>query len=69
MVTTPLTGRESSLLALLAQAPTMAAVDRERILSKLQGTALEIARAIVGLDTSIGAKETAASFLDWARRI
>lgn len=44
----PLSGREASVLALLAQSQSLSAAEKRRILSSLEGQALKIARVIVG---------------------
>lgn len=68
--TVSLDGRESSVLALLAQAPHLSNNDRRRIMSTLNGDALEIAKAIVGgNDVSALAKRAAKYFVSWARTL
>lgn len=64
----PLSGREASLLALLAQSQSLTSSDKRRILSALDGDALEIAQAILGqARRPRGAvRDAAKGFKDWA---
>lgn len=68
---TPLTGRESSILALLAQSRGLSAADKKRILGSLNGQALRIARCIVGLtkNPSASVRRAADGFIDWANKL
>ena len=70
--TKPLTGRESSVLARLAQSlTTLGSEEKLRVLQTLDGRALEIALALVG-DTKRPTKDietAAASFRTWAERL
>lgn len=43
----PLTGREASILALLAQCSQLTVADRRRILGELNGQALRVAKAML----------------------
>jgi hypothetical protein len=70
--TKPLTGRESSVLARLAQSlSTLGSEEKLCILKTLDGRALEIAQALVG-DTKQPPKDierAAAGFRTWAERL
>ena len=61
-----LTGRESSVLALLAQRPDMPKRNRIRCLDVLTGKARSIGRAIVG---ELPETKASAAFLEWARSL
>lgn len=65
----PLTGREASVLALLAQGEGLSPGDKRRILATLDGHALKIAKAIVGETKHPEARVRAAAegFRAWAR--
>jgi len=66
-----ISGREASILALLAQSPNLSASDKQRILCSLDGRALKIAKALVG-ETARPAKsikDAADGFSAWAQRI
>lgn len=69
---TPLTGREASICARLAQTPMpMCAEDKQRILGRLEGRALRIARVLVG-DSKRPSKKVATAALGfqiWARSL
>lgn len=66
-----LTGREASVLAILAQSRALSVQDKERILSTLEGSALKIAKVIVGWarNPSKAHKTAAKGFLDWADKL
>lgn len=67
----PLSGREASVLALLAQSQSLSDADKRRILSALDGQALKIAQAITG-QTKHPAKsvrKAADGFRAWANRL
>jgi len=66
-----ISGREASVLALLAQSPNLSASDKQRILGSLDGKALKIAKALVG-ETARPAKsvkDAADGFSTWAQSI
>jgi hypothetical protein len=66
----PISGRESSVLALLAQTIDLSESDKERILSSLDGQALKIAKVIVGGKCSNKQVRLAAKgFQDWAKNL
>ncbi len=65
----PLSGREASVLALLAQSKGLSPSEKQRILSALNGQALKIARVIVG-DEKRPARSfqvAAEGFTSWAK--
>lgn len=65
----PFSGREASVLALLAQSRSLPETDKRRILSTLRGKALKIAKVIVG-DVKRSTKNIqtiANGFIDWAK--
>lgn len=67
----PLTGREASVLAMLAQSRYLSKRETTAILATLQGAALRIARVLVGQASRPSAKdrEAAQGFVDWARQL
>lgn len=66
----PLTGRESSILCILASCK-MTVVDEDRILSTLDGSAFRIGSAILGRTKrpSKAIQRAAEGFLEWARSL
>ncbi len=66
-----LSGREASVLALLAQNPRMAEPAKKRVLKQLNGQALTIAKVIVGDEKRAtgNVKAAAEGFNTWARRL
>jgi hypothetical protein len=67
----PLSGREASVLALLAQCLNLSVKDKRRYLSVLGGRALKIARVIVG-ETKHPSKSIQAAadgFIVWAKNL
>jgi hypothetical protein len=65
----PLTGRESSILALIAQSGGLSEGDKRRILAELDGPALEVARALCGEEgVSEWAATAAAGLIGWANQ-
>jgi hypothetical protein len=67
----PLNGKESSVLALLAQCKGMSKNDKDRILKELSGRALRIANAIVYKNIEKSAKiiTIANGFKNWAKSL
>ncbi len=68
----PLNGRESSILALIAQCGGNLEPDmRDRILASLKGPALRIAKVMLGItkNPSKATAETAKGFFDWANQL
>lgn len=67
----PLSGRESSLLALLAQSMSLSSAHKKRILRKLNGVALKIARIIIGIEQHPEKynKIVAEGFMEWAKSL
>jgi hypothetical protein len=67
----PLSGREASVLALLAQSQSLSSEDKVRILSELNGQALKIAEVIIGktnpLDRAL--VDAANGFTSWAKNL
>lgn len=64
----PLTGREASVLAFLAQSKGLSMADKARILATLEGQALKIAQVIVGQakHPTKSVIEVAQGFTSWA---
>lgn len=69
----PISSREASVLALLAQRDphSLTDEDKQRILSVLDGRALQIAEAIIGTlkDPSESVKAAALGFTEWAKSL
>jgi hypothetical protein len=65
----PLTGRESSILALIAQNPSMPRASRRRLLGELEGMPRQIALALFGSKSGKRATEAAAQFHLWASQV
>lgn len=68
----PISGRESSILALLAQSRgSLTGADTRRILAALDGRALQIAKAIVGTHQrpSQAVQTAADGFIAWAQSL
>jgi len=67
----PLSGRESSILALLVQSKSLSTTDKERILNQLEGKALNIAKVLVGQaeNQNKDTIDAAKSFVDWAKSL
>lgn len=66
-----ITGREATVLALLAQSRGLTAADRRRILSVLDGLALKIAQAMCNktMRVSKDVRAAADSLMRWANGI
>jgi hypothetical protein len=64
-----LTGRESSILALLAQCSNLTVKDKKRILSQLKGQSLKIANVILGGKNTSSITKAANGFLNWANKL
>jgi hypothetical protein len=63
-----LSGRESSVLALLARSRTLSKDEKRRLVEELEGEAKEIARVLVGQSRpSPSANKAAQGFTDWAK--
>jgi hypothetical protein len=64
-----LSGREATLLALLAQNPGMPETSKRRVLAQLNGQALNIAKVLVGEEkrASGPVKAAAEGFSSWAK--
>lgn len=64
-----LSGREATLLALLAQNPALPESDKRRVLKQLNGQALSIAKTIVGTEKrpTDAMRAAAAGFSSWAK--
>lgn len=69
-MTRPLTGQESSILALIAQSGSLLVKDEERILAKLKGRAKSIALVMLGRPSRAGkdVKTAAYGFLKWGKQ-
>jgi hypothetical protein len=67
----PLTGREASVLALIAQSLSLSREDKDRILATLDGDALRIAKVMVGdiTNPSKADKKAADGFHAWAAEL
>lgn len=67
----PLSGYDSSALALLAQTSYLSEEDVDRILCSLQGDALEIAKVLAGRATAPAPEiqRSAEGFLKWAAQV
>lgn len=64
-----LTGKDASLLALLAQAPGMPSEERRRVVGELSEEAQKVARALAGTDAGGDAGATADAIRNWASRL
>jgi hypothetical protein len=65
-----LSGREASILALLAQSCNLPDKDKTRILALLDGSALKIAKVIVGETSPVEKVRIAAEgFTSWAKTL
>ncbi len=67
----PLSGREASVLALLAQSRDLSAQDKKRILESLEGQALKIAKVMVGQakNPAKSDRDAAEGFTAWANEL
>lgn len=67
----PITGQESSVLALIAQSKNLKSSDIERILGSLSGQVLEIAKVMLDkrVEASQDVKRAAQGFHDWAAQL
>ncbi len=67
----PINGRESSILALIAQSKSLKSSDIERVLGALSGQALEIAKVMLdkNVESSQNVKRAAQGFKDWASQL
>lgn len=62
----PLTGDDSAVLAVLAQATNLSNAERSRLVNSLRGEAKNIGRALNGASSTKSAKKTAEAFKEWA---
>ena len=67
----PITGRESSILALIAQSKNLNSSDIEIVLGALSGRALEIAKVMLdkNVESSQSVKRAAQGFKNWAAQL
>ncbi len=66
----PLSGREASILALLAQSKSLSEFDKIKILATLEGNALKIAQNIIGESNDEEfIKIAAKGFIEWANEL
>jgi hypothetical protein len=64
-----LSGQDASILALLAQAPTMSKHMREKLIGSLGRKAQPIGWALIGEPTSKRASKAANVFREWAKNL
>jgi hypothetical protein len=66
----PLSGRESSVLALIAQSKKLSKMDKSKILASLDGRALKIAKAMLGYSKNFSKSilKAAEGFKKWAKK-